>query len=287
LNIHAPFLATVAGVLRGGVLAEGDGFRLADVRCGGAPGGFGRPEESGRHGLVFVYRGAFVRRYDGAEVLLDSTAAYLTAPGDEQRFAHPVGGDACLAVHFSPELLASLAGGSPAVSVRAIEMDAVSLLAIRRLMALARAGDPDGELAEAVVRTVSGVLARRIPDRVAGGRPRPAAHYGLARRVRELLLEDPGLGVIELSRRVHCSPHHLSRVFGWVTGSSVSEYRTRIRVGRALDRIAEGETNLAALACDLGFADHAHLTRTIRAVTGRTPSALRAALRRGTHADTL
>ena len=265
-------------MLRGGLLAEGDGFRLADVDCDGERGRFGVPEEAERHSLVFVYRGAFVRQCDGTEVLLDSTAAYLAAPRAEERFAHPVGGDACLAVHFSPALFASLAGGSPMVSLPCVPMDTASELAVRRLMALARAGDPDGELAEAIVRTVSGVLARRIPDRVAAGRPRPAAHDGLARRTRELLLADPGLGVIELSRRVRCSPHHLSRVFGQVTGLPVSKYRTRIRVGRALDRLAEGETNLATLAADLGFADHAHLTRTIRAATGHTPTALRAAL---------
>jgi len=243
--------------MRGGLLAESDGFGLADVHCDGGYGGFTGPEETGRHGLVFVCRGAFVRRCDGEETLLDSTAAYLAAPGGEERFAHPVGGDACLAVHLSPALLASMVGGSPSVSLPVVPMDTASELAIRRLMALARAGDPDGELAEAVVRAVSGALARRIPDRVAAGRPRSAAHHGLARRTRELLLADPGLGVIELSRRLHCSPHHLSRVFGQVTGSSVSAYRTRIRVGHALDRIAGGETNLAVLASDLGFADHA------------------------------
>lgn len=49
-------------------------------------------------------------------------------------------------------------------------------------------------------------------------------------------------------------------------------------MSRALDRLADGETDLSALAHDLGFADHAHLTRTIRATTGDTPTALRAAL---------
>jgi len=38
---------------------------------------------------------------------------------------------------------------------------------------------------------------------------------------------------------------------------------------------AQGEPSLAALAHELGFADHAHLTRTIRAVTGHTPTSCR------------
>lgn len=75
-----------------------------------------------------------------------------------------------------------------------------------------------------------------------------------------------------------CSPHHLSRAFSQVTGSTVSAYGNRVRVSRALDRISAGERRLAGLAHELGFADHAHLTRTIRAVTGHTPSACRGLL---------
>lgn len=48
-----------------------------------------------------------------------------------------------------------------------------------------------------------------------------------------------------------------------------------MRVGRALDRLEEGEPSLAVLAADLGFADQAHLTRTIRRHAGHTPTALR------------
>jgi AraC-like DNA-binding protein len=95
---------------------------------------------------------------------------------------------------------------------------------------------------------------------------------------REFLLAEPDLGVIALARRVSCSPHHLSRVFGQVTGSSISGYRNRVRVSRALDRISGGERSLAGLAHELGFADHAHLTRTIRTVTGHTPTACRGLL---------
>jgi AraC-like DNA-binding protein len=52
----------------------------------------------------------------------------------------------------------------------------------------------------------------------------------------------------------------------------------RLRARAALDRIAGGDDQLARLAADLGFADQAHLTRVVRAETGATPSALRAAL---------
>ncbi|MFD0541604.1 helix-turn-helix domain-containing protein [Actinomadura luteofluorescens] len=60
---------------------------------------------------------------------------------------------------------------------------------------------------------------------------------------------------------------------------SVTRYRNRIRVGRALDRLERGERDLSGLAADLGFADHAHLTRTVREETGRTPTVLRRLLR--------
>lgn len=260
------------------LLATGDGFSVAEVHCRQARSGFAGPEEAVSHALVFVRRGAFVRRVDAREVLLDSTVAYLTGPGRVQQCAHPVaGGDTCVVVGLSPGLLASLAGGDVTLAISAVPMDAASELAVRRIRSLARRGDADGALAEQVTRTVAALIARERPEFGAAAGPRPA-HDRLVRRVREIMLSEPSLGVIELGRRAGCSPHHLSRVFGRVTGSSISGYRNRIRVSRALDRIAQGETSLAALACDLGFSDHAHLTRTIRAVTGQTPTACRATL---------
>ena len=267
------------------MLAVGDGFRVAEVRCHQARSGFTAPEETAGHALVFIRRGAFVRRVDGREVLLDSTVAYLHGPGNEQRCGHPVGGgDECVVVGLSPGLLASLAGGEATAEIPAIPMDPASELAVRRIASLARGRDVDGALTDQVVRTVAALIRRGRPE-VASAGVRwsrvpgvAAAHDRLVQEVREMLLAEPGLGVIELGRRAGCSPHHLSRVFARVTGSSISSYRTRIRVSRALDRIAQGETSLTVLAHDLGFADHAHLTRTVRAVTGRTPTTCRGML---------
>jgi len=46
-------------------------------------------------------------------------------------------------------------------------------------------------------------------------------------------------------------------------------------VRNAIERIAGGERSLARLAADLGFADHAHLTRAVKRETGAPPSRLR------------
>jgi AraC-like DNA-binding protein len=61
---------------------------------------------------------------------------------------------------------------------------------------------------------------------------------------------------------------------------SLTHYRNRARVSRALERLAAGERSLGILAADLGFADQAHLTRTVRAYAGHTPSVLRRLLQR-------
>jgi AraC-like DNA-binding protein len=59
---------------------------------------------------------------------------------------------------------------------------------------------------------------------------------------------------------------------------SVTKYRNRVRVGLALDQLGRGESSLADVAASLGFADQAHLTRTVRDHVGQTPTALRRAL---------
>jgi AraC-like DNA-binding protein len=213
--------------------------------------------------MVLVRRGRFRRWTNGSEAYLDRTTAYLAAPGEEERFAHPDGGDLCTSVGFSKELWGQLPVGS------AVYVDARIELAHRRLLTAAASGDADYATTEELVKLVA--LAARYTTKSL------RTDNAIAAAAREAILADiPQAGSLcELAGLLGVSPFRLSRVFSRETGVSLTRYRNRVRVGRAMDRLADGETALATLAADLGFADQAHLTRTVRDHVGHTPVVLR------------
>jgi AraC-like DNA-binding protein len=266
-------------VLTSTTLLQHAGLHVYDVQCECGRGGPSEPEASRGFAVVLVRRGAFRRAADGEEALLDPTLAYVTVPGAEERFAHPIdGGDACTAISLSEELRAQLLGGDPAIEpAGAIVLDRDLDLRHRLLLSSLRRGE---EASEDAIALAAELLARLAPARVWAGLPATGRRRrALADDAREALAEDAGRSVVELGRAVGASPHHLSRVFAAHTGRSITEHRRLLRVRAALERLADGDSDLARLAADVGFADHAHLTRTLRAHTGATPSALRAALR--------
>jgi AraC-like DNA-binding protein len=261
------------------VLLDEAGIRLEDVRCASHRTDWSPPEPSSGHAVVFVRRGCFRRRVDGAEALLDPAVVYFENPGDEQQVAHPCdGGDACTVIHLSAALAAEICGGDPGLPEQPLFTDNSLDLEQRGLVAAATSADAF-ELTERSLLLVADVLERAHPARAGAGRPSTvAARRRAVEDAREALTADPRVGVRELARAVAVSPHHLSRIFSAQTGESISRYRNRIRVRLVLERLAGGETSLARLAADLGFADQAHLTRVVRGHVGRAPSQLRLSL---------
>jgi AraC-like DNA-binding protein len=68
------------------------------------------------------------------------------------------------------------------------------------------------------------------------------------------------------------TPEHLSRGFGRVFGVTPQRFRLEARTRAVLANLS-GPDTLAEVAAAHGFADQAHMTRNVRAVTGRTPVA--------------
>lgn len=77
--------------------------------------------------------------------------------------------------------------------------------------------------------------------------------------------------VAELAAEVGLSADRLSHLFSDKLGIPIKSYILWAKMRRAVELIAQGES-LSAVAYDVGFADSAHLTRTIRHFFGLTPS---------------
>jgi AraC-like DNA-binding protein len=258
-------------------LVEGDGIAIADVACRSQRGRGQGAEHTSGHALVFVRRGCFVRDADGVASTFDFTLAYCVNPGQEERYDHPhAGGDDCTVLVVSPEVVASLQGGEPSLPRRPLVTSPEIDLAHRLLLTRARRGDDPEELEERAIALAACALEEDDPRPVAAGRPATAlARRALVAGAREALAADPRRSLHQLARELSVSPHHLSRIFSSTTGTTISRHRLRLRVRAALERLAGGESDLARLAAELGFADQSHLCRAVRSETRRTPSALR------------
>ena len=90
------------------------------------------------------------------------------------------------------------------------------------------------------------------------------------------LSRDPALSLGEWADRHRLSAGSVSRGFGQVYGVTPAAYRLLQRTHRAIRAILGSEAPLAALAQNCGFADQAHMVRSVRHATGLTPRALRA-----------
>jgi AraC family transcriptional regulator len=130
------------------------------------------------------------------------------------------------------------------------------------------------ELLEHLVRQAYGAerAAVRGP---ASGRTREAVEM-----VREIIARHPEdrASLADLARAVGLSAFHLCREFRVVTGTTITAFRTELRLRASLERVADGE-DLTTIALSLGFFSHSHFTHAFRRLFGATPSAMRGAIR--------
>lgn len=86
---------------------------------------------------------------------------------------------------------------------------------------------------------------------------------------------EPDLSLAEWAQTIGIAPQSLSRGFRRAYGVSPKRYRLELRAIGALRRLPGWQGSIATLAAEAGFADQAHLTRAIVALTGQTPNRLK------------
>ncbi|MGJ3190641.1 helix-turn-helix domain-containing protein [Paenarthrobacter sp. FR1] len=105
----------------------------------------------------------------------------------------------------------------------------------------------------------------------------PTEEALLANSMVDLIASDPAVVLIEdAASRLAVSPRTLQRIAKKYVGLSPSALIRRRRLQDAAERARSSPTaDLAAIAVELGYADHAHLTNDFRKYLGFTPSTYR------------
>jgi AraC-like DNA-binding protein len=85
------------------------------------------------------------------------------------------------------------------------------------------------------------------------------------------LLDDPNLRLDAWALAHNLAAETVSRGFGRLFALTPAAFRAEARARRALTQIVRSALPLAAIAAMTGFADQAHMTRAIGALTGASP----------------
>ena len=88
------------------------------------------------------------------------------------------------------------------------------------------------------------------------------------------LADDPALNLAAWADARGIAPQSLSRGFRRAYGTTPKRYRLELRAVQALRRLPGWRGSMAMLAAETGFADQAHMTRAIVAMTGVAPTRL-------------
>ena len=92
---------------------------------------------------------------------------------------------------------------------------------------------------------------------------------------------DQPLRIPELAARAGISSFQFDQRIRALFGLSAGQYLSRLRIGRACDRLRHTEAPLSQLALECGYGDQAAFTRQFHKSVGLTPGAYRAATARG------
>lgn len=253
------------------VLAQGEGWRVADVICTSGPED--RPFEERHSGvsIAVVAAGTFQYRSTAAAELLAPGSFLLGSPDRLYECAHEHGaGDRCVSFHYTPDLFERIVESDSRFSAQRLPPMRASAALVARACAALTCDVSWEELAiEVAAKTMA--LANDVdPD---AAEPPPSAMARVTRAVRTM--EESPLTLCELAGDARLSPYHFLRTFTRVTGVTPHQFALRARLRDAAVRLRTEDARVIDVALDSGFGDVSNFNRAFRAEFGMSPRTYR------------
>ena len=258
------------------VLVESPLVRVYDVVCRATRSAYGPVMFNTVTQIGLPRRGVFFMERCGERVVVDTNTALVLGPNDEYRVGHPTSdGDEGTVLVLPAHLIEDAIGGVGGRVGSLMPHDHFAVCIVTRLL---RDRAPDQLEGEEATLLLLASLSRAFANSPGmNGNPLAPAQRLRIERARALLASSPttrwdlrGLGLA-----LGCSPFHLARQFRAATGETISRYLLRLRLGLAVERLADGERDIAALAVDIGFTHHSHFSARFRGTFGITPGQAR------------
>jgi len=232
----------------------------------------GLRQEMHRHdtGSVTIILGGKIRETTPDDEATGSALSVVVKPAG---FLHAddVGpeGARTLQIAFSPDSMRHLGVPIGLDRWRWLHGSAVTAPITALALAFRRPTVPASELEERVIDALTSIESARDTTDSAP----PAWLVRVKNAVDDQLEDDPRLSTLAALVGVH--PVSVSRAFHRYYGRTMSAYRRAQRLRRAAGWIADSNETLTRIAQSAGYADHPHLCREFRRVTGISPSRYR------------
>ena len=265
----------INGLLDTGIVA------VKDVHCSGTCRHRSAEECAAATHLVFPYRGVYLRHVGSDQSVADANHVLFFNAGEGYQVSHPAtGGDDSLVLAVSQPLLRELAPGALADRSDQFKFRGQSLRIDPRaqaLVALLRHSLRNGSIepleAESLALTL---VCRSLGPRTTRQAGATHARRRLVDRAKVLLASDltKRWSLAEIAAEIGGSAVYLTQAFQQVEGLPLYRYHLRLRLARALDKVAEYD-DMSALAQDLGFSSHSHFAAAFKQAYGRSPTAFK------------
>lgn len=282
------------GEARPSVIAQGDGWTVADVLCTSGPCDRPFEEQHSSYTIAIVAAGTFQYRGTAGCELMSPGSLVLGNAGDRFECGHEhAHGDRCLAFWYAPEYFERLAAGAGA---RKLNFPALRMPPLRELSPLTAraiatfstyhcgrddhgaAGNIGADSAWEEISVDLAVRAIRLAAGLPSGEvdPAPSAVARVTRTVRRIEREPhAALTLASLAREAGLSSYHFLRVFEQLTGLTPHQYIVRTRLREAAMRLASMPDKVLDIAFDCGFGDVSNFNRAFRAEFDVSPRAFR------------